>query len=177
LFDRIFQDLESGGFRDVAGARASVTIPIPESLLNRVVAAALPPAGAVRELSVTPEAGNRFLVRVRLAKPAFLPALKLNVSIERQPDFPRSPVLELRIAMPPLLAGLAGAAQTFVDVLPPGVEMQGDRVLVNLAALAERQGHGRYLRFVQRVEITTDPGRLNVAADVRVPEGTAPRDW
>jgi hypothetical protein len=169
LFDRILQDLESSGFRDVAGARASVTVPVAEPLLNRLVAAALPPDGAVRELSISPEAGNRFLVRVRLAKPAFLPTLKLNVSIGRQPDFPRSPVLELRIAMPPLLAGLAGAAQTFVDVLPPGVELQGDRVLVNLATLAQRQGHGRYLRYVERVHITTDPGRLNVAADIRVP--------
>lgn len=168
MIDRILEDLESTGFRDVAGARAQVTLPIAEPLLNRFVAAALPRDAAIRELSIAPQAGNAFLVRVRLAKPAFLPTLKVHLSIERQPDFPRSPVLELRVSIPPLLAGLAGAAQTWVDFLPPGVQLKGDRLLVNLAALAERQGYGRYLRFVQRMSVTTEEGRVIVAADLHV---------
>ena len=60
--------LRASRFAEVKGARASLSIPVPWSSLNELIAAALPPGGALRELQVRPQAGNRRAVRARASR-------------------------------------------------------------------------------------------------------------
>jgi len=147
----------------VAGARVDATVPIAERLLNEAIALALPPGGAVRNLAVFPQSGNRFTVRVKLARPEFLPPLTLKLQIERQPDLPGSAVIGFRIGSLPVLMSLAGAALSFTQVLPPGVRLDGDRLTVDLRPILERRGYGALLHHAQRLHIATEESRLVVA--------------
>jgi hypothetical protein len=170
----LLQHLQDTGFHDVAGARASVTVPISEALLNAVLAGSIPPSAPVREVYVRPEASNRLAVRVRLAKPAFLPPINLGLVIERQPEFPASPVLVLRLTSLPGLMSLAGAAMSFVNVLPPGVRMVGERIVVDIAAQLERAGQLPLMAHLRRLDVLTEPGRLILDVRVEIAEGHAP---
>ena len=164
----LLANLRDSKFREIAGARVSGSIPISERLLNEIVAATMPQNLPVREVSVRPEQGNRFSVRIA-PKAAFLPQLTIKLDIEKQPQFPTSPELVLRMATMGGLLGLAGAAFPIASMLPPGVRLQGDRIIVDLRALAQREGVVDLVDLVRELEITTEPGRVLIFADTSVP--------
>jgi hypothetical protein len=145
---------QAAGFEDLRGAEVSATVPISERLLNEVIQESLSRSIPIRDLHVAPQAGDRFLVRARVGSSPLLPALKLSVLIDRQPELPASPVLVLKLEMGALMA-LATPALRFLDALPAGLHLDGDRLYVDLAKLLERRGFRHYLDFVQRLEVHT----------------------
>ena len=98
------------------------------------------------------------------------PRLTITLFIERQPQLPDSPVLVLRLASPALTM-LAKAASHFLHVLPPGLRLDHDLLLVDIAELLRQRGAAQWLRYVQTMEVTTAPGTVlvSVRASVGVP--------
>ena len=162
----LLQRLRASGFRDLAGARVTAAVPISEGLLNDVLAASLPPNAPVRGVSIRPEAGNHFSVRI-VPKMALLPAISLRLTVERQPELPSSPVLVLRMVTLGGLFGLAGGA--IAGLLPPGVTLQGERILVDLQTIAAQRGAAEAFAYLTALQIATEAGRvvLHVEAGVR----------
>ena len=169
----LLHEQQAGGFSDVAGAEASATIPLSDRLVTRLALEGMPPTAPVRELELRALDGNRFTARVRLVKPAWLPTVTVTLQIERQPRFPDDPVLILRLAAPGGLMSLASGAMKFLNVLPPGIRMDGDLVFVNLATLAASRGAGEYLQFVRGLELMTDAGRFVVRVQGAIPSRQA----
>jgi hypothetical protein len=153
----------------VAGARASVTLPISDRLASRLAVENLPDSVPLREIDLRASASNRFSVRVRLTRPALLPPITVHLAIERQPNLPSDPVFVLRLSTG--LLSFAGAAMRFLDVLPPGIRMHGDHVIINLRTLLEERGLAEYLDFLEHLEITTEDGRFVVSMRGSVPPG------
>ena len=157
----ILRSLQSSGFRDVAGARVSADIPVSERLINELVAASMPAHVPVREAHVRPEPGDRFSVRL-IPKSGFLPALTIKLLIERQPEFPGSPELVLRMASLGGLLGIASAAFPIAQMLPPGVRLDGEHIHVDLRAMAAQRGAADLVQYIRLLRITTDDGRATV---------------
>jgi hypothetical protein len=155
---------------ELAGAHASGEIPLPDGLLNRIIAERLAarqtPIEAVH-LESRPE--NAFLVRVR-PRSGWLPALTLEAAITGQPALPESAVLTLHWSVTGLgfLARLAGPALALVDALPPGIRVEGDRAEIDLSELLRAQGHDDVLPLVRHLEVLTEPGRVVVRFAVRI---------
>ena len=162
----------ASGYADVAGAHASATIPLSDRLVTAFVQEQLPPSVPVRELEIRAHARNRFSVRVRLTRPALMPPISLNLSIEEQPQLPHKPFIVLRMASGGGLFSLAGSALRFLNLLPPGIHLDGDRIDVDLRALLEQRGMGEVLEFVEHLEILAEEGRfvLSVRGGVRSAE-------
>ena len=152
---------------DIQGARLSLSIPITERLLNALVAATLPPAARVRDLSIHPQHGNRFVVRMKVPGVSFLPPVSVTVVIEQQPAPPDSPLV-LRLTTWPGLMRMIGAALPLASFLPPGVRMEQERILVDLNALAERHGYGDLVPLVKSLQIRTEASVVVVEAEARV---------
>lgn len=165
----LLREQQAAGFADVAGARVSATLPLSDRLLTRVILAHLPPTAPVSALELRAHSGNRLTVRVRLAKPAFLPPFTIPLTIERQPDLPQSPVFVLRMSSIGGLLSLAGPVARFFDVLPPGVQLQNERVFVNVRTMLEQQGAELALTFLEQLEVTTEEGRVVVSFRAVVP--------
>jgi hypothetical protein len=153
---------QAAGYRDLRGATASLTLPISARLLNEAIGSALPPTAPVRDLQVTPLAGDRFGVRFRIGASAFLPPIGLSLTILQQPVFPDSPMLVLRMETGALL-GLAGPALRFFDALPPGVRVEQDRIVVDLRQVLQRRGAAHYLEHVDALEVHTVDGAVVVS--------------
>jgi hypothetical protein len=67
------------------------------------------------------------------------------------------------------LGGLFGLASgAIAGMLPPGVRLDGERILVDLAALAAQKGHGELFGYLRRLEVHTEPGRLILQVDAGV---------
>ena len=157
----ILRSLQATGFRDVSGAQFSGKIPVSERLINELVAATLPAHVPVREAKVHPEAGDRFAVRLT-PKSGFLPSLTIKLTIERQPELPGSPELVLRLATLGGLFGLASAAFPIAQLLPPGVRLDGDRIHVDLRAIAAERGAADLIQYLRQLRVHTEEGRLLV---------------
>jgi hypothetical protein len=164
---RVLEALQASRFADLKGARVSASIPIAESLINELIAATLPPSIPVRTVTLHPQQGNRARVTAKLTRPEFLPPISLTLEIESQPAMPDSPLV-LRVSSLPGLVALAGAALPVSSALPPGVRLDGQRVLVDVKVLLERFGYGAIVPFLETVKVATEEGRLMLDVEVRV---------
>ena len=167
LFE-ILRHLQSTGFRDLSGARISGTVPVSERLIDEIVASAVRPGGPVREVRVHPTSGDAFSVRVA-PRASLLPSITVRLEIDRQPELPASPVLVLRMATMGGLFGLASAAFPIAGMLPPGVRLDGDRILVDLRAIAADRGAADLLEYVTGLQLHTEEGRAVLHVDLSIP--------
>ena len=164
---RLFRRQQASGFADLREAHAFVTLPISESLLNDLLAEWLPTSLPIKDLHVAPQATDRFAVRGRLGSSALLPPLKLTLAIDRQPEFPDSPILVLRLEATGLLS-LAGPALRLMNALPAGVRVEHDRIYVDLRALAALRGLQSYLELVRELRVNALDGKLIVSVRASV---------
>ncbi len=164
----LLREQRATGFADLEGTRAALTVPVSDRLLTRVIASRLPSSlPMIRELDLRAVAGNQLVIVLR-AGPAFLPSLTIRLEIEQQPVLPSSPVLVLRIVSQGL-AALGNSALRFLQALPPGLRLDGDRLYVNLATLLERYGAGGALTHLSSLEIATIEGRIVISAQAQIP--------
>jgi len=159
----LLHEQQASGFGDVAGAHASVTLPVSDRLVSRLVSQSLPPGAPIADIALRAQAANRLSARVRLTRPAFLPPITVNLAIEQQPALPDNPVFALRLLSTGLLS-FAGAAVRFLNVLPPGIRLDGDLIYVDIRTLLEHWGLAQHLRYLEHLEVTTEEGRVVVSA-------------
>ena len=165
-FLALFKDQERNGFADLAGSNGQALIKVSEALLNAILTEQLKGSTAIRELHVSPRDGNRLALRLSLVKPSFLPPIKLDVVVDKQPSLPGDPVLGLT------LSGLGGlmkfAGPLITKSLPPGVKMDGERVFIDIRAALAAQGLASVLNYLKDLAVGTEEGRLIVVFDVGV---------
>ena len=162
----IFEQLRASRFAEVRGARASLSIPVSERLLNELIAIVMPPSAPVRDLHVRPMAGNRLAVRARAARLDFLPAVTISLEIEQQPHLPDGPLVVRILSLPGLLS-VAGSLLS-PSSLPPGLRLDRERVLVDVRQLLERKGFGEVVPLIERLHVSSEEGRLLLDLDIRV---------
>jgi len=163
----ILRHFQSTHFRDLAGTRVSVKVPLSERLINEFVATAIRPGGPVRDVAVHPLDGDAFSVRVA-PRAALLPSVTLRLEIIGQPELPASPVLVLKMATMGGLFGMATAALPIANMLPRGVRLESDRILVDLRAIAAERGLSEMLGYVKRLRVNTVEGRVVLEANLAV---------
>ena len=168
IVSELLARLQSTSFADLAGTRVSARIPVSRALVNQLVARALQERSApVRQIDIRPQEGDRLDAVVTLTLP-LVPPLTVGVVVERQPQFPASPVLVLRWS---LLGGVGALLSKFFgphQKLPPGVRLDGDRVTVDIPAAAAGTPAAQLVGYVRRLEVHTAPDRLIVDADLEV---------
>jgi hypothetical protein len=164
----LLREQQSTDFADLAGSHASFTIPISDRLLGRIIAARLPPSSPISELQLRADDGNQVTVSVKLARLAFLPAVRVRLTVERQPDQPASPILILRMGFEGV-AALATPALRFLQGLPPGIRVEPDKLHVDLATLSAQYGPADALSYVTALELTTVSGRVILSGRLAIP--------
>lgn len=164
ILPEIVRRQQSAGFPDLAGAEAAVTLPIGDRLINEVIAAKLPAGGSVTQVRLRSEDTNQILVSVHIRKGLLNFPLNLAFAIDEQPTLPQRPVLGLRLLRMPGVLGLAGPAMRFLDVLPPGISLDGQVLRVNLETLLGSYGHADLLNYLTWLQVTTRPGAVVVSA-------------
>jgi hypothetical protein len=158
----------AAGLPDFAGAQATATIPVADGLLNQLVDRFLPRGGMVRSVVLETHAGDRLTARITLAKPRFLPALTVAVTIEQQATLPESPEIVLKLTGAAALMAFAGSAVGRSNLLPPGVAMQGERIRVNVRTLLRQRGLESLLDHLQELYVTTREGALVLSCRAHV---------
>jgi hypothetical protein len=166
---RLLAELRGNGFRDLAGARVSASVPVSAALLNRVIADALAGSGApVRSVDVQPRADDRIDVVITLTWP-LVPALTARLTIEQQPVFPASPRLTLRWSFLGAVGALGSRFVSSLARLPDGFHLDADRLTIDLPAAAAHSPAAELLPYVQTFEIHAFDDRLLIDVELNVP--------
>jgi hypothetical protein len=166
----LLASLQSSGFREIAGSRASAQIPFSRALVNRVVAQALRSTSTpVREVDVRPHQGDQFDVVLTLAWP-LVPPLKVAARVAEQPTFPASPVLVFRWSLLGAVGALASRVIAALDRLPAGIRLDGDRLLVDIPVVAGRGPASTLLPFVKKLELHTIDDRIVLDVELEISE-------
>lgn len=165
MLNDILRQLKTTRFRDLAGSHVTAVVPVSESLVNGLIATSLPANAPVRSVSIHPGAADGFSVRI-VPKAALIPPVTLKLTIESQPQLPGSPVLTLRMVTFAGFFGLAGGVAA--GLLPPGIRLEGERILVDLRALAAARGAGEVFDYLESLQVHTDEGRVVLHVDATV---------
>jgi hypothetical protein len=161
--------LQSSAFQDIAGAHVSATVPVSRSLVNGLAARALQGTTTpIRQLDIRPRAGDLIDVMVTVSWP-FVPPLKVVVAVERQPQFPGSPILVLRWSLFGGLGAIAARLLGAMDKLPPGVRLDGEHLSLDIPTLAAQSPAAAMLRYVKTLEVHTAEGRLIIVTSAEIP--------
>jgi hypothetical protein len=167
--DRV-RDVLGIDLNEVPGASVSADIPIPDGVINRFIARGLAlsqaPVAAVRVESAD---GDRLLAHVTVRGPRFIPEITVAVAIDRQPQFPQSPVLWLRWSLPRLgaIAAIAAPLLSNMKNLPRGVRVEGDRASVDVAEMLRARSLGDLLPLLTNVQVGTLSGKVVLRVELR----------
>ena len=166
-WNALLEQQREADFEALSGATGSLVVPISDRLITDIAAHYLPPS--IREMEIRAATGNQLTVVLRLRKPAWLPRITVKLKIDGQPRFPDQPVLTLRLVSHATVAALAGPAVRFLSAFPSWLELDGEMLRVDIAALLRQSGAEDALAYIRRVEVTTRKGSIVAALDVKVP--------
>ena len=160
--DEIIQRLVRDGFSELAGLRLDASIPVPERLVNEVIGKAIQGNHNISYCRVS--IGHQNRISVNLKTPLWPWPLELKLRLERTMDFTRSPVLRAKLENKVLL----GRFGSFFKILPNGVYIHGDQVVVDLGAFLRTPEQKRFLKLVHSAEVKTEAARviINIQAAV-----------
>ena len=161
----LLETLRATRFRDLAGARMTAQVPIPERLLNDLIAGSIPPNAPVRAVTIHPSPDDHFAVRI-VPKAPLLPAFTLKLAIEHQPQLPANATLGLRLVTLGGLFGLAGGM--IAGFLPPGIALDGERIRVDLRSLAVQHKAAEAFEYLRGIRVNSDAGRLILHVDAAI---------
>src|ERR1044071_2627632 len=162
--DKIFQRLLDDNFSDLKGMAADASIPIPESLINDILAAALQGNKNIHscQLSIHPE--NKVTARLRTTLLPF--SLNLQLKLDHAIDFASYSSPKVRAWLENNL--LLGKLGSLFNALPQGVKLYGNQIVIDITAFLETPEQRKILNLVKSVEIRTEAHKLilNVKAGI-----------
>ena len=151
--DEIFQRLIDSDFSELPGIKMDATIPVPESLVNEVIAASLRGNKNIEYCRVSIGGQNRVTAKVKT--PPWPWPLNLKLKLFKELDLSGSPKVRAFLENNVFL-GRLGAQ---LKVLPAGIVLYKDQVSVDIGSFLEPE-QKRYLKFLESVEISTEAGAI-----------------
>jgi hypothetical protein len=142
--------------QELAGGVVSGELPLTTAVVNQLIARKLATAKApIAGAEIETRPANSFTVHLRPNGP--LPLLKVDATIERQPELPAHPVLGIRWTLRGIgpLAMLAGPFISRFKGLPPGITIDRDWIWVDVHPLLRSQGYGEVIPFLTGVRVRT----------------------
>ena len=145
--------------RELAGTRVSGEIPISDTLVNTLIAERLSQHPQIAAVRVQAQPGDVIAIHLT-PRSRMMPPLRIMARIERQPEFPRHPVLLLRWSVPAAgpLALLAAPVLSYFKAMPAGIRMDGDQLAIDVRELLRGRGLEEVIGFIRGVAIHTDAG-------------------
>jgi hypothetical protein len=162
--DEIFQRIVGNIFSDLKGATADASIPLPQDLINESIQAALLGNKNIESCLVSVHSQNRAEVNL---KTALLPwALNLKLKLDKSVDFASysSPKVRAWLENNRLLGSLG----SFFNLLPEGIKLYGNQVVVDISAFLRTPQEKKLLTLIKSIDIHTEEGKAILEVKIEV---------
>jgi hypothetical protein len=162
--EQIFRRIIEDNFSDLHGLTVDASIPVPEELVNEIIAAAIRGNDNIDYCKVSVGRENRVAVRL---KTPFLPfALNLKLRLAEALELGDSPRLTAWLENQLFLAGIG----SFLNVLPAGIRIQGNQLTVDIGSFLTAPEQKRLLKLIRWVGINTQEGKVKLAIKMGIGE-------
>jgi hypothetical protein len=152
----VFQKIIDDDFSDFKGLTADLSIPVAESIINEIIEAALRGNKNIESCRVSIHKENRASANLRTKA---LPwALNLKFKLDKSVDLASYSAPKLRMWLEN--NQLLGTLGSFLNVLPEGVKLYGNQVVVDLGTFLRTPEQKRLLDLVKSVGIKTEEGKI-----------------
>lgn len=162
--EQIFRRVIDSNFSDLHGLTVDASIPVPEPLINEIIAAAIRGNDNIDYCKVSIHRENR--VAVNLKTPLWPWPLELKLRLEGQMDFRGSPKIHARLENKVFLARIG----SFLHALPPGIHIHEDQIVVEIEAFLSTPEQKRMLGLIRSVAIKTEEDKVMFDVKVKVDE-------
>lgn len=152
--DAIFQRLVDNNFSELTGLEVNARVPVPERLVNEIIAASLIGNKNLEYCRVSIAGQNR--VAADIKSPLWPWPFHLKLKLFREVDFSGSPKVRAFLENNVLL-GKLGA---LFKALPEGIVLYEDQISVDLGSFLQTPEQKQYLQLVKAVEIRTETGTI-----------------
>lgn len=164
VMDKIFQRLLDDNFSELRGMTADVSIPVSESLINEIIAAALRGNRNIDSCQLSIHAENKVTARLRTTRLPF--AIKLQLKLDHTVDFASYSSPKIRAWLENnLLLGKIGA---FFNMLPEGIKLYGNQLVVDLYSFLQTPEQRRLLNLVKSIGIRTEESKIIFSVKIEV---------
>jgi hypothetical protein len=164
LMDQIFQRIVDNNFSELKGSIVDASIPVPQALINEFIEAALREEKTIKSCRVSVHAENRVIVNL---KTTLLPwPLNLKLKLDRSVDFASYSSPKVRAWMEN--NRLLGSLGAMFNVLPDGIRIYGDQVVLDLGAFLRTPEQKQILNLIKSVEVKTEEGKVILGARIRI---------
>jgi hypothetical protein len=172
--------IQSGDFSSLAGARLDLSVPIKEEHLLRAAQEATSRGGPARVTGLRVHANNQVEMHLEVEKWGFKQSLSTVLEVERNLGFPHAPRLVLWL--PPAQAWLGGVLQVLSGTFGLGagvLHAKGRQITLDFAAGAPDDNARALLKAVKWAEIDSREGRLilNARLEMDEDEVATPKDF
>ena len=162
--DQIFQRIIDNNFSDLRGTVLDATVPVPEYLVNEIIQAALEGNKNIESCKVAIHGQNR--VSVNLKMPPLPWSLHLKLRLDTSVDFASYSSPKIRAWLENNI--LLGRLGSFFDVLPEGIKLYGEQVVLDIGAFLQTPEQKRILASVKSVGIRTEEGHVILDAHIEI---------
>jgi hypothetical protein len=162
--DKIFQKIIHNNFSDLRGTTIDATIPVPQHIVNEMIAAALQGTKDIEACQVSIHGGNKVSVNL---KATLLPwSLNLKMKLDKSVDFASFSSPKIRAWLENNI--LLGRLGSFFNMLPEGIKLYGNQVVIEIASFLETPEQKRMLNLIRSVDIRTEESKLILDVKIEV---------
>ena len=139
--DAIFEKIIANNFSDLKGLTADATVPVPEYLVNDLLQATLQGNKSIKDCQLYIHTDNRVSLDL---KTTLLPwTLHVQLRLDKSVDYASfgSPKLRGWLENNRLLGSLG----SFLNLLPDGIKLYGNQVVIDLGTFVETPEQRRLL--------------------------------
>jgi hypothetical protein len=160
--DTIFQKIIDNNFSDLKGTTVDASIPVPQYLINEILGALLQGNKNISSCQCSIHRQNRVDINL---KTTLLPwSLNLKLKLDTSVDFASFASPKIRGWLENnILLGRVGA---FFNVLPEGVKLYGNQIVIDIGSFLQTPEQKRMLSLVRSVGMSTEDGI--VILDVKI---------
>jgi hypothetical protein len=152
--DRIFQRLLETNFSELSGLTVDASIPVPETLINELIAMELQDNQHLTYCHVSIERQNR--LDVDLKTPRWPWPLNFKLKLFGSMDLSPSPRIRAFLENNVLLGKLG----SMFKALPPGILIYEDQLSIDIGAFLDSPEQKQLLELLKAVEMRTEEGTL-----------------
>ena len=162
--DKIFQRILDDNFSDLKGMTADASVPVPEYLINEIIAAALQGNKNIDSCQLSIHAENKVTAKLRTTLLPF--SLNLRLKLDNAVDFASYSSPKIRAWLENNL--LLGKMGTFFKLLPEGIKLYGNQLVVDLSSFLPTPEQRRMLDLVKSIGISTEESKIIVSVKIEV---------
>jgi hypothetical protein len=164
MMDKIFQRILDDNFSDLKGMTVDASVPVPEYLINEIIAAALQGNKNINSCQLFIHAENKVTAKLRTTLLPF--SLNLRLKLDNAVDFASYSSPKIRAWLENnLLLGKLGA---FFKLLPEGIKLYGNQLVVDLSSFLQTPEQRRMLGLVKSIGISTEESKIIVSVKIEV---------